>query len=144
MDYRYEYYSGPVSKLLIKKIAIEYQYPFITKADLIIKLNNQLNDNLTKFINRLNAVLKVTQITNRLIQFYFYDFKTFLSELHKQKITLSLKQQDEWEDYFNDYKQKITDLKRQIDQTDKEIDQMVYELYGLTPEEIEMVEQAVK
>ncbi len=32
------------------------------------------------------------------------------------------------------------ELKAQIDQTDKEIDAMVYELYGLTEEEIRIVE----
>jgi len=35
-----------------------------------------------------------------------------------------------------------SELKTQIDETDKEIDQMVYELYGLTDEEIEIVEQS--
>ncbi|MEX0813552.1 MAG: hypothetical protein WD048_15135 [Chitinophagales bacterium] len=35
---------------------------------------------------------------------------------------------------------KAQELKSQIDKTDKEIDQMVYELYGLTEEGIEVVE----
>lgn len=35
-----------------------------------------------------------------------------------------------------------TQLQRQIDATDKQIDQMVYELYGLTEEEIGIVEEA--
>jgi len=34
--------------------------------------------------------------------------------------------------------------KRQIDATDKQIDQLVYELYGLTDEEIRIVEEATK
>jgi hypothetical protein len=33
-----------------------------------------------------------------------------------------------------------TPLQRQIDATDKQIDQLVYELYGLTKEEINIVE----
>jgi hypothetical protein len=33
------------------------------------------------------------------------------------------------------------ELKTQIDQTDREIDRMVYALYGLTEEEIAIVEQ---
>ena len=36
-------------------------------------------------------------------QFYDYDFKTFLAELKKKKIKLSLLQQDELEEYFDDY-----------------------------------------
>ncbi len=35
-------------------------------------------------------------------------------------------------------------IKRQIDATDKEIDSLVYELYGLTEEEIRIVEEGVK
>lgn len=35
-------------------------------------------------------------------------------------------------------------IQRQIDATDKQIDQLVYELYGLTDEEIRIVEEATK
>jgi hypothetical protein len=35
-----------------------------------------------------------------------------------------------------------TAIQRQIDATDREIDQLVYELYGLTDEEIRIVEEA--
>lgn len=37
-----------------------------------------------------------------------------------------------------------TRLKRQIDVTDRLIDQLVYDLYGLTKEEVEMVEESTK
>jgi hypothetical protein len=37
-----------------------------------------------------------------------------------------------------------TALQRQIDAVDKQIDQLVYELYGLTEEEIGIVEAAAK
>jgi hypothetical protein len=33
-------------------------------------------------------------------------------------------------------------IQRQIDATDRQIDKLVYELYGLTPEEIKIVEKA--
>ena len=36
----------------------------------------------------------------------------------------------------------VVDLKTQIDPTDREIDRMVYTLYGLTEEEIAIVEEA--
>lgn len=35
-----------------------------------------------------------------------------------------------------------TALQRQIDATDRQIDQLVYELYGLTDDEIKLVEAA--
>lgn len=37
---------------------------------------------------------------------------------------------------------KVRNLKNQIDQTDKEIDAMIYELYRLTHEEINIVENS--
>jgi len=37
-----------------------------------------------------------------------------------------------------------TALSRQIDMTDRKIDYLVYELYGLTEEEIDLVEKSVK
>ena len=35
-------------------------------------------------------------------------------------------------------------IQRQIDATDRQIDQLVYELYGLTDEEIRIVEEATQ
>jgi hypothetical protein len=35
-------------------------------------------------------------------------------------------------------------LQRQIDGTDNQIDRLVYELYGLTEEEIKLIENSVK
>ena len=46
--------------------------------------------------------------------------------------------------YFNEQKEKAMALKTSINQTDQEIDQMVYELYGLTAEEIAIVEEATQ
>ncbi|WP_179320365.1 Eco57I restriction-modification methylase domain-containing protein [Winogradskyella helgolandensis] len=56
--------------------------------------------------------------------------------------TLTKKDEFEWLDLFEENKQKAQALQTQINQTDKEIDQMVYELYGLTEEEIRIVEEA--
>lgn len=53
-------------------------------------------------------------------------------------------QEVEWEDYFSEQKQKVQTLKAEIDKTDREIDRMVYELYGLTEEEIGIVEGSAK
>ena len=49
-------------------------------------------------------IIAIEKFSNKLKEFYKYDFKTFLSELKKKKITLTLQQQDEWEPYFNEYK----------------------------------------
>jgi type II restriction/modification system DNA methylase subunit YeeA len=49
----------------------------------------------------------------------------------------------EWMEVFETKKAEAQAIKTEIDKTDKEIDQMVYELYGLTDEEITIVEGGV-
>ncbi len=43
-------------------------------------------------------------------------------------------------DLFDGNKKKALELKAEIDKTDKEIDKLVYALYGLSEEEIKIVE----
>lgn len=109
-------------------------------ATSMLTLNEQSQQKKNTFLSRLHSNSSIDKLSNKLKEFYNYDFKTFLSELKKKKITLTLKQQDEWEQYFNEYKTEINKLQQQISQTDKEIDQLVYKLYGLTEEEIKIVE----
>ena len=52
-----------------------------------------------------------------------------------------MKQKDELEDYFNEYVKDISALNEQISRTDAEINTLVYKLYGLTDEEIKIVEE---
>ncbi|MEA1936961.1 MAG: hypothetical protein U9N04_02510, partial [Patescibacteria group bacterium] len=80
------------------------------------------------------------KLSKKLEAFYETDFKTFLKELKKKKVTLTLKDQDEWEEYFETYQKELLEIKDQIDTTDKQIDEMVYELYGLSEDEVAVVE----
>ena len=69
-------------------------------------------------------------------------FSEFIKELTKQKVKLSLSEESEWEEFFTQESKKVLELKSSIDKTDKEIDMMVYELYGLTDEEIKIIEDS--
>jgi type II restriction/modification system DNA methylase subunit YeeA len=48
----------------------------------------------------------------------------------------------EWMEVFETKKAEAQTLKVEIDKTDDQIDAMVYELYGLSEEEIKIVETA--
>jgi predicted DNA binding protein len=50
---------------------------------------------------------------------------------------------DDLENYL-ETKERAEELDAKIEQTDEPIDEVVYELYGLTDEEIEIVEEAVR
>ncbi len=105
-----------------------------------ISSNQQLQQKRQRFLRRLQDNLGLQKVTAALEHFDELDFKAFVAELKKQKIILSLAQQDEWEDYFNQYKADCNALSAQITATDKEIDCVVYELYGLSEDEIKVVE----
>jgi len=69
-----------------------------------------------------------------------FEFKGFLQELKKAKVSLSLVEEAEWLGYFTEQQAKAHALQAQIDKTEKEIDVLVYELYGLTEDEVKAVE----
>jgi hypothetical protein len=118
------------------------QQPFIDLADKMLSLNKDLQAKRARFLRRLQDNMPDIKITGALETFDTLDFAGFVAELKKQKIKLSLVQQDEWEDYFRDYKTACNDLSAQIATTDRDIDTRVYALYGLTEDEIKMVEGA--
>ena len=64
----------------------------------------------------------------------------FLRELKKKKVKLSLSEEAEWMDYFNEKKAEAQELKSKIDATDNEIDHLVYKLYDLTYDEVLIVD----
>jgi hypothetical protein len=127
----------------IKIASKDSQNEFIKKVQNILGLKHKLLHKRNLFLNRLKANLEIEKISKKLDGFYDHDFKTFLTELKKQKIKLSLVEQDEWEEYFNSYKTGINIIQSEINRTDKEIDQMVYGLYGLTEDEVEIVENSL-
>ena len=65
---------------------------------------------------------------------------TKIEEIKKLKVTLKGELKEDWFERFNRLKAEDQTLKAEINKTDKEIDKMVYELYGLTEEDIKIVE----
>lgn len=132
-----------LGKLPIKDCELTKQKEFVVKTNLIIDGNIQLSLKRSKFLRILKTNFEGIKITGALQVFDEKEFSDFISELKKQKITLTPRQQGEWEEYFNDYKKLCNELSAQISSTDREIDKMVYELYGLTDEEIAIVEDHI-
>lgn len=115
------------------------QQHFISLAETMLSLNTQLHEKRSRFLRRVTENFEGIKITSALQTFDQLDFKGFVAELKKQKIKLSLVQQDEWEEYFSQYREACQELSEQIKATDNEIDLRVFDLYGLTPEEREIV-----
>ena len=106
----------------------------------MLSLNKELQETSQKFTRNIQREYNLEKLSTKLENWYQTPFNEFLKELEKSKVKLSLSQKAEWEDYFIQESKKALDIKHQIDTTDKEIDQMVYQLYGLTEDEIKIVE----
>ena len=129
-----------LKELPIKKISLEAQQPFIEKADKMLFLNKNLQELSQKFQRMIMRELGLEKISTKLQNWYLLNFDEFIKELSKVKVKLSLSQKADWEDYFIAEKSKAETLNNEITKTDKEIDGMVYELYGLSEEEIKIIE----
>ncbi len=111
------------------------------KADLMIDYSKSLQELSIKFQNSLRRRLGNIRVNKKLQEWHNMSFTGFLKELYKQKIKLSLSEEAEWADYFEQEKSKAVEIQSQIIRTEEEIDQMVYKLYGLSEEEIAIVEK---
>jgi type I restriction-modification system DNA methylase subunit len=162
-----------VKTVNIKKLPFllaENQESFIEKADLMLSLNKDLQEQSQKFqrtiqrkffsttpmgLNPLENTSMLNPLENtsmlnplevnlpkKLQDWYLLSYTDFIKELGKQKIKLTLSQEAEWEAYFTTEASKVNAIKTQINATDKAIDAMVYELYGLSEEEIGIVESS--
>lgn len=129
-----------LGKIPIKNIQLAEQQLFVKSVDDILVINEKLRSKRARFLRRLSENIEGIKITGALSTFDQLEFADFLKELKKQKITLKLIQQDEWEEYFNDYRSACHQLSEQITETDKEIDLRVYKLYGLTYDEVLIVD----
>jgi hypothetical protein len=96
----------------------------------------------SKFQRTIQRKFNLEELPGKLQNWYLLSYAEFINELAKKKVRLSLKEEGEWETYFLEEAKLALALKAEIEKTDKEIDRMVYELYGLTEEEIGIVEGA--
>lgn len=131
-----------LSNLPLTRIDDSEQIPFIEKANQMLSLNKNLQEILQKFQRTLQRKFELDMLPKKLENWYELTFAEFVKELAKKKIKLSLSEEAEWEDYFLQEQQKAVAIKNEIVATDKTIDKMVYELYGLSEEEISIVENS--
>ena len=127
-------------ELPIKRADADTQNCIAELVKRMLSLNADLQKSVQRFLKRVQDNLHPAKVSGALENFYAMEFADFVKELSKQKARLSLKQQDEWEDYFAEYKSACQGLTAEIAATDHQINQLVYQLYGLTEEEIAVVE----
>ena len=136
-------YPNNLKSLIIPEYSIEEQTSLVELVNKILELNIQVQIKKSKFISLLKDNFEIEKITQKIESFYEFDFKGLLTEFNKMKIKLSLSQQTEWKEFFEQYKTEINQHQFEIAKTDKNIDKLVYELYDLSEEEIKIIEESV-
>lgn len=125
----------------IKNLSKKSQKPFIILSECMLAKNEKLYEKSQHFINLLKAEYETIEISGKLNNWYELDWKQFTNELKKQKIVLSGSQKDDWFERFNRISAEIKELQKTIDETDKQIDSLIYKLYNLTDDEIQIIEE---
>ena len=128
----------------IKNISFSKQKKFIEKTKLILHLNRTISEKKENFYDTIekNFSIKINQ--RKYLQNEVIDFKNFIKILKKRNISLKIKEENEWKIRFESFKNEIQSIQNQINDTENEINHMVYKLYKLTEQEIEIVENTLK
>lgn len=119
---------------------LEEALELVDKVDLRISLTSNFETITRQYLVYIKSKFSIEKPSTKLQNWPDLDFKGFLGELSKAKVKLSLSEEAEWMAYFNEQKAKALALQADITRLDREIDALVYELYGLTEEEIKIVE----
>lgn len=126
-------------------------------VDKLLLLKTNITDTVEKFKKYFKHCFSLIKLSRKLENWHDIDFGNFIIELkiaikatNKERVkedlkpiaTLTKLNEMEWMDAFETKKKEAQELQTQINQTEKEIDEMVYELYGLTEEEITIIENS--
>ena len=117
----------------------------INMSDLLLHYTKEYYNSVTNFYKYFISVNKISNPSKKLEnwpELNFYDFINNLNEaIHfSDGVNLLKKDEMEWMKLFEEKKNEVNQLSVHIKIDEKKIDELVYKLYGLTNEEIEIVE----
>jgi hypothetical protein len=101
----------------IPEISEEKKQELQSITNQIINKTSEKQKVQTQFLKLLESKIANFKINKKLENWHELEFKDFLKELQKAKIKLSLSEEAQWMDYFNEQKQKAQTLKFEIDKT---------------------------
>lgn len=102
----------------------------------------KLQQDLRRRIPDLCLPERDSKLNNKLKNWWeLPDFASFQKEIKKlYKVEIPLSERNEWEDWIARDKSEISRLTAEIDANEAKINALVYELFDLTPEEVELLE----
>ena len=135
------FYPNDAKNLPIIRVSAKNQEPIIQKAMLMQQLKNDFYAFGENVLDVFKSDFQNKKISTKLNLWYEMTFEEFASEIVKCGGKVSSKQKFDYIPLFKEQKEKAMNMVNLITQTDQEIDNLVYELYELSAEEIEMIEK---
>jgi hypothetical protein len=140
----YELRTIKVETIPVPEVSVEKKNIIGNLAEKCQELSEQrysIENNFRRRLPDLCPPEREAKLNNKLKSWWLLDF----ADLQKQikslfKSTIPLAERNDWQDYFEAEKAKITTLNQQIAQHETELNQEVYRLFNLTPQEILLVE----
>ena len=161
--------NSKICEFVMSKIAItrrggyqEYKVQYLEKvplknvSDIVRDDFSKMTDDRTKLTEShynlkhtyqkyIETQYHLGKLSRNLQNWHTLEFEEFIKELNKaiKKVggnKLTKMHEMEWMEVFETKKEEAQTLQAEIDKTDKEIDKMVYELYDLSKEEIQIIE----
>lgn len=102
----------------------------------LLELCQKKYDKKYKFINFICKTYEVKRVTERLREFDKLTFKEFVGELKKQKIKLSVQQQMDLLEMYEEILKDIDSIKRNIRYIQYNLDEIIFVIYNI-PKEIQ-------
>jgi tRNA1(Val) A37 N6-methylase TrmN6/HAMP domain-containing protein len=148
---------GEFRELPVNLIDLVKQEKIALNVEALMNKYSTLNTQVLNFLTFSTKQYQIEKLTKKLQNWHELDFGDFIKELNKAiKSTnktratedlavlpeLTKKDEFEWMELFEENKKKAVELQTEIGRTEKEIDEMVYELYGLSEEEVRIVENS--
>lgn len=137
----------------VKKVFIENLPLIISESNIVSKLENIVDILLEKCQNRHNIgkefnnyIMKTYEpkkITEAMLEFQDMTFKTYLSELKKQGVKLSVKEQIELLKLYEEYQKKIKLLSSEIKLKYNEMNDIVYSIYGISESDADIIRRTM-
>jgi type I restriction-modification system DNA methylase subunit len=130
-------------KFPIPKASQTEQQSLAQKAEKMLDLTKNLYESATHTLEFIQVKYHLSKISKKMEKFWQLGINPFFDELKKQKVKLSLTQEEELMQWYKQKQAGLLELEKQITHLDHQIDTEVYQLYALTTEEISVIESSM-
>ena len=138
-------YPDDWKKIPIKNISTTQQNKIVKKVNQLIDLSMNFHKKKNRFLDRISFELDIPKLPKILTKFYYCSPNEFLVTLEKEsKKKLSLKEKDDWQDYFEDHKDEINKIMKEISELKEQINFEIYSIYDIPNNEIKIIEDDLK